>query len=89
MGRLRDHACMRKIMPKVSLTDVMLTAIERPHCVRCRSRMRLASIAPLSDGAEKRTLECEKCSYIETRTVADPLKSEAVERLTSNVRPPD
>lgn len=76
-------------MPKLSQMDVMLTAIERPHCVRCRTRMRLARIAPLPDGSENRTFECEKCSFIETRTVADPLKSEAVERLTSNVRPPD
>jgi hypothetical protein len=51
--------------------------------------MRLASITPLSDGAEKRTFECEKCSFIETKTVTDPLKSKAVERLTNNVRPPD
>jgi hypothetical protein len=69
--------------------DVMLTAIERPRCVRCETRMRLVSIAPLPDGAERRTFECEKCSSIETRTVADPLKSKTVERLTSNVRPPD
>jgi hypothetical protein len=77
------------IMPKLSLTDVMLTAIERPGCARCRTRMRLASITPLSDGAKKRTFECEKCSFIETKTVTDPLKSKAVERLTNNVRPPD
>jgi hypothetical protein len=87
--RLRDQARMGRIMPKPSLTDVMLTAIERPFCVRCRTRMRLASITPLSDGAETRTFECEKCSFIETKTVADPLKSKAVERLTNNVRPPD
>jgi len=76
-------------MPKLSLTDIILTAIERPHCVRCRTRMRLARINPLPYGSEKRIFECRKCSSIETRMVADPLKSEAVERLTINVRPPD
>jgi hypothetical protein len=75
-------------MPKVSLADVMLTAIERPRCVCCHTRMRLARITPLPDRSEERIFECQKCSFSETRTVADPLKSEAVERLTSNVRPP-
>ena len=76
-------------MPKLSLTDIILTAIERPHCVRCQTRMRLARINPLPYGSEKRIFVCQKCSSIETRMVADPLKSEAVERLTINVRPPD
>ena len=68
--------------------DVLLTAIERPRCRKCLARMRLARIAPLPDGSEQRTFECPKCNAIETRTVADPLKSEAMERLTTNVRPP-
>jgi len=50
--------------------------------------MSLARIAPLPGGSEQRTFECPKCEAIETRTVADPLKSEAVVRLTTNVRPP-
>jgi hypothetical protein len=40
-----------------------------------------------ADGSEKRMFECTKCHFIETKTVADPLKSDAVERLTTNVRP--
>jgi len=50
--------------------------------------MTLARITPLPDGSEQRTFECPKCDLVETMTVADPLKSEAVERLTHNVRPP-
>jgi hypothetical protein len=50
--------------------------------------MRLARLVPLPDGSEERTFECPKCNAIETRKVADPLKSEAVVRLTTNVRPP-
>ena len=73
-------------MPK--LPDIPLIAIERPRCGRCLSRMMLARMAPLPDGSEKRTFECPKCESIETRTVADPLKSEAVARLTANIRPP-
>ena len=73
-------------MPKNA--DVPLSSIERPRCGRCLARMRLARFAPLPDGSEQRTFECPKCNAVETKTVADPLKSEAVVRLTTNVRPP-
>ena len=75
-------------MSRVSATSTLLTAIERPRCGRCENRMVLAQISPLPDGSEERTFECPKCDLIETRMVADPLKSEAVQRLTSHVRPP-
>lgn len=68
--------------------SVMLTSIERPRCRRCQTRMMLARIARQLDGSEKRTFECSKCDVVETRTIVDPLKSEAVERLTLNVRRP-
>jgi hypothetical protein len=73
-------------MPRIP--EVPLSAIERPRCGKCFARMRLARIAPLSGGSEQRTFECPKCNAIETMTVVDPLKSEAVARLTANVRPP-
>jgi hypothetical protein len=76
----------RRIMPNIPY--VPLSSIERPRCGRCLARMMLARLAPLSDGSEQRTFECPKCSAIEIITVADPLKSEAVMRLTTNVRPP-
>jgi exosome complex RNA-binding protein Csl4 len=68
--------------------NILLTAIERPRCSRCQTRTMLAHIMPLGDGSERRTFECPKCDFTEIRTVADPLKSEAVERLTTYVRPP-
>lgn len=89
--KLRGAAMSRpdeKAMFKSSLTDVALTAIERPRCDRCSSRMILARAAPLPNGSEKRMFECPKCHFMETRTVADPIKSDAVERLTSHVKPP-
>ena len=76
----------RGIMSKIP--DVPLSSIERPRCHRCHTRMMLARITPLPDGSEQRTFECPKCDSTETMTVADPLKSEAIERLTTNVRPP-
>jgi hypothetical protein len=80
------HMHERRIMPRIP--DVPLSSLERPRCGRCFTRMTLARLAPLSDGSEERTFECPKCNAIETKTVADPLKSEAVMRLTTNVRPP-
>jgi hypothetical protein len=71
-----------------SLTDVLLTPIERPRCGRCRTRMNLSSIVAQSDHYEKRTFECPKCDFIETRVVSDPLTSEQVNRLADNIRPP-
>jgi hypothetical protein len=76
-------------MPKGSLTEVRLTVIERPLCGQCHyTRMMLVRLTPLPDGSEERTFECQRCNFIETRTAMDPLKSEAVARLTSNIRPP-
>ena len=76
----------RRIMPKIP--DVPLSSIERPRCRKCLARMNLVRLAPLADGSEQRTFECPKCDAIEIVTVADPLKSEAIVRLTTNVRPP-
>ena len=68
--------------------DLALTPIERPRCDRCQCRMVLALISLLPDRSEKRTFECPKCDAVETMTVTDPLKSAAVNRLTTNIRPP-
>jgi hypothetical protein len=67
---------------------MLLSPIERPRCVRCRTRMDLASSAPQPGGSEKRTFECPHCDFIETRIVADPFASDEVRRLADNVRPP-
>ena len=70
------------------MPEVPISSIERPRCRKCFARMSLARLAPLPGGSEERTFECPKCEAIETRTVSDPLKSEAIVRLTANVRPP-
>ena len=67
---------------------MLLSPIERPRCVRCLTRMNLASLAPQPDRSEKRTFECPHCDFIETRIVPDPLASEEINRLTDNIRPP-
>jgi hypothetical protein len=71
-----------------SSSDSLLSPIERPRCVRCRTRMDLTNIVSRSDRSEKRTFECPKCAYIETKIASDPLLSEQIGRLTTNIRPP-
>jgi hypothetical protein len=73
----------------LSLTEVMLSPIERPRCLRCRMRTNLASLAPRPDGSEERTFECPKCDFTETRIIPDPLRSREINRLADNVRPPE
>jgi len=51
-------------------------------------RMRLARIQPLADGSEKRLFECSKCDLLETKIIADPLRSEPISRLTESIKPP-
>jgi Zn finger protein HypA/HybF involved in hydrogenase expression len=62
--------------------------IECPHCGRCRTRMDLTSIVRKPGRSEKRTFECPKCNFIETKVVSGPLGSEQVNCLTDNIRSP-
>jgi hypothetical protein len=50
--------------------------------------MRLAQSESFKDGFEKRVFACGKCKTIETKMVADPLKSDAVARLANGLMPP-
>ena len=65
-----------------------MASIEHPRCPRCSTRMALQRTHAQKDGFEKRMFECAKCHYIETKMVADPLKSDAVARLAQSIRPP-
>jgi tRNA(Ile2) C34 agmatinyltransferase TiaS len=40
------------------------TAVERPNCATCGTRMSLARISGRLAGPELRTFECSKCGYI-------------------------
>jgi hypothetical protein len=50
--------------------------------------MNLASLAPGPNRSEKRTFQCPQCDLLDIKIVADPLASDAVHRLTDNIRPP-
>jgi hypothetical protein len=48
----------------------------------------LARVELSKAGSEKRTFECSKCDFVQTIFADDPLRSDAVRRLISSVRPP-
>jgi hypothetical protein len=50
--------------------------------------MALIRLESRKDGFEKRTFGCAECKLIETKMIADPLKSDAVARLADSMRPP-
>jgi hypothetical protein len=63
--------------------------VERPMCLTCKHRMGLARISPGERGFEERTFECRTCHRIEKISFAiDPLKTDAVGWLASELRPP-
>jgi len=64
-----------------------LSAIERPRCSKCDTRMMLARISLAGQGREWRLFECPKCDHTETAIMEDPLKS-AVGWLGSELKPP-
>jgi hypothetical protein len=65
------------------------STVERPVCLTCKHRMGLARISPGERGFEERTFECRTCHRIEKLSFAiDPLKTDAVGWLASELRPP-
>jgi len=62
---------------------------DRPMCPVCKHRMALGRISPGERGFEERTFECSTCERTEKLPVlVDPLKSDAVGWLASELRPP-
>ena len=45
-----------------------LTAIERPRCSRCQTRMMLERVSLGPIGFEDQLFECPKCDHVEMRT---------------------
>jgi hypothetical protein len=62
----------------MSSSQQFLTAIERPRCSICQTRMMLERVSPGSIGFERRLFECPKCDHVETSVIAsNPLNSKA------------
>ena len=66
-----------------------LIPIERPLCIKCRGRMRLALIEPGPGGADLRTFECANCNHTMRVVVADALKCDRAQGWAdSHLYPP-
>jgi hypothetical protein len=67
-----------------------LSAIERPRCSRCQTRMMLERVSPGPVGFEQRIFECPKCDHVEISVVAsDPFNSKAAGWVVGELRAPD
>jgi hypothetical protein len=66
-----------------------LTAIERPRCSRCQTRMMLEPVSRGPIGFEHRLFECPKCDHVEITVIAsDPFKSKAAGWLAGDLTAP-
>jgi hypothetical protein len=62
---------------------------DRPMCPACKHRMALARISPGTRGFEERTFEYSTCARTDKVTAAvDPMKTDAIGWLASELRPP-
>jgi hypothetical protein len=78
-------------MPEVQpVSSAHVLAIARPGCSNCQeNRMLLAKLEAGPAGSAKRTFECQRCGHTSTIVVStDPMKSDAVGWLASELRPP-
>jgi hypothetical protein len=73
----------------MSSTQYFLSAIERPHCTRCQTRMMLERTSSEPIGFEQRLFECPRCNHVEINvTASDPLKSTAAGWLNGELTAP-
>jgi hypothetical protein len=74
----------------VTSSQQFLTAIERPRCSRCQTRMMLERVSPGPIGFEHRLFECPKCDHVEITVIAsDPFTSKAAGWLGGELRAPN
>jgi len=73
----------------MSSSQQFLTAIERPRCSRCQTRMMLERVSRGPIGFEHRLFECPKCDQVEINvTASDPMESRATGWLNSELTAP-
>jgi hypothetical protein len=69
---------------------IVSSITERPSCPTCKHRMGLAGISVAKPGFEQRTFECATCHRIEKISFPiDPLKTDAIGWMASELKPPD
>jgi DNA-directed RNA polymerase subunit M/transcription elongation factor TFIIS len=83
----RKRCAMPEFQP---VSSAHISAIERPRCPTCQqNRMLLSKIEAGSSGFGHRTFECQKCGRVETTIVSsDPMTSDTIRWLASELRPP-
>jgi len=75
-------------MPSFKKRDLEPPPIGR-HCPACTARMMTVDITPGPEGFELRTFECVQCGRTDkTVRASDPLKSNAIGWLASELKPP-
>jgi len=77
---------MASFLKRVSILPAV---IEHPRCITCSTRMTLTKSELRKDGFEKRIFECRKCRSLETKMVADPLRSARIAKLANSLAPPN
>ncbi len=66
-----------------------ISVVERPVCPSCKHRMGLARVSPGEPGLEQRIFECDTCHRTDqVYFPVDPLKTDAIGWLASELRPP-
>src|ERR1700686_4151214 len=74
----------------VTSSQQFLTAIERPRCSRCQTRMMLERVSPGPLDFEHRLFECPRCDHVEITVIAsDPFKSRAAGWLAGELTAPN
>jgi hypothetical protein len=69
--------------------SILFSRVERPMCPTCKHRMALARISPSKRNFEERTFECSNCHRFEKLSFpVDPLKTDALGWLASELKPP-
>jgi hypothetical protein len=62
---------------------------ERPSCPNCKHKMGLGRVSAGVRGFEERIFECHTCRRVEKVSFPiDPLKTDAIGWLASELRPP-
>jgi hypothetical protein len=63
--------------------------VERPSCRKCKHPMMVGRNSPGAIGYQELTFECSTCGRFETLAAPiDPLRTDAVGWLASELRPP-
>jgi hypothetical protein len=74
----------------MSSTHYFLSAIKRPRCSRCQTRMMLERVSAGPIGFEQRLFECPKCDHVEVNvTASDPFRSKATGWLDGELTAPN